>query len=1409
MPNRHYLKNELDALIKNDDTIFNFIQNSSLDGLWYWDLEHPEHEWMNAKFWKTLGYDPADMPHRADAWQDIINQDDLQVAIDNFNKHCADPNHPYDQIVRYQHKDGSTVWIRCRGLAIRDENGTPVRMLGAHIDVTALKEAELRAREDAKLYKTILENQSAYLIKLDLEGNYTYVNDFYCDDFGWPRDTLLGQSSLDGIIPEDHQTSLDAGLVCFANPSKRHKARLRKQLDDGRIKVSDWEFTALTDEDGQPSGLICIGVDVTEQVEAESALKASEAQFRFIAENTSDGILVFRNGRTTYASPAYTRILGYSLEEEKARTEEDIYALLHPEDRERIRTLIGNAISQQKRHFSYEYRALHKDGYYVWREDRATLLYGDDGLPVESLLMARDITERKQAEADLLRTTTLLNDAQRITNMGGWELDVTTGTTVWTDQVYAIHEVPLDTPTNKVDGISFYHPDDQPVITAAITQSIEQQVSFDVQCRFITATGKHRWVRASGYPLVEQQQVTRLIGTFQDITEQKLLEERIRKSEQQLYSTLASMDDLVFVIDSKGVFREAYSTHKENFYVPETVFLNQTYDTVLPPELVTKTREVLAKAQNSTDTETFAFDYQLEQDGTPRWYSAKATTRFDQGGHYDGVTVVTRDITDRKQAEVALQESEKRYRLLADNSQDLIALHNLDGTFVYASPAYEWLLGYSQEELFTSPPTTLLHPDDGVLGIAAHRAVLLGRPLSGLQYRLKKKDGTYIWVEANTSLLTDEVSGEKRLLASSRDITNRKQAEVALRESKAQLDLFFNQSLTGFFFMMLDEPIMWDDAEDKEGLLEYTFDHLRITKTNRAFADQYATTPDALIGNTPREMFAHDLGRGRIVWQQLFDEGHLHIETEERRADGNTVFIEGDYICLYDEQSRITGHFGVQLDVTSRKRAEDALQHTTTLLSEAQRIAEMGAWELDVATNDVTWTNQVYAIHEVPSSTPINKVDGISFFHPDYQPMINAAINQAIEQQTPYDVQCRFITAKGNHRWVRAVGHPVTENGQVVRLIGMFQDISKQKYAEQALAESEAKFRSFVENANDVIFTLSPEGNLLYTSPQWEDLKGIKGDDVIGASFVPLIHPEDVPAAYDAILQVVTNKQAFNDFIYRSKYLEDAWHWFSANGAPITDDAGNVTAILVTSRDITSNKAAEHAMQATLKQLEQALAHNTLLMKELHHRVKNNLAVVSSLLALQAYELTDGVAKDALQESRKRILAMSEIHELMYRHDSASSIAFDDYLASLVNRMERSFSRGQRQIHFSLDTSSFELGFDQAIPLGLILNELLTNATKYAFPEDYPDPHVNITINVDDGLTLVVADNGVGLTSDKALETSDSLGMTVIKSLTDQLSGHVSFHNRPHSNIGLQVTLHIPLTAPNHAQTSASEVSFL
>lgn len=139
-PTMNYLEKELRTLVKKDDSIFDFLQQSTLDGMWYWDLTNPEEEWMNDVFWNILGYDPDKMPHKTHAWMDIIHEEDLEIAKAKIDEHLQNPDKPFDQIIRYTHADGHTVWIRCRGMILRDEAGTPIRMLGAHTDITEVKQ---------------------------------------------------------------------------------------------------------------------------------------------------------------------------------------------------------------------------------------------------------------------------------------------------------------------------------------------------------------------------------------------------------------------------------------------------------------------------------------------------------------------------------------------------------------------------------------------------------------------------------------------------------------------------------------------------------------------------------------------------------------------------------------------------------------------------------------------------------------------------------------------------------------------------------------------------------------------------------------------------------------------------------------------------------------------------------------------------------------------------------------------------------------------------------------------------------------------------------------------------------------------------------------------------------------------
>ncbi len=158
----------------------------------------------------------------------------------------------------------------------------------------------------------------------------------------------------------------------------------------------------------------------------------------------------------------------------------------------------------------------------------------------------------------------------------------------------------------------------------------------------------------------------------------------------------------------------------------------------------------------------------------------------------------------------------------------------------------------------------------------------------------------------------------------------------------ATFDLWFDQCSDGLFFMMLDQPLTWSDQIDKDAALERIFQTQRITRLNQAMLDQYGATMDDMLGATPADFFAHDLEHGRDLWRRFFDEGHLHVVSNERRADGTLMWVEGDYTCLFDAQGRVTGHFGIQRDITRRKRNEELLELQQRL---GQQLAEASELE--------------------------------------------------------------------------------------------------------------------------------------------------------------------------------------------------------------------------------------------------------------------------------------------------------------------------------------------------------------------------------------------------------------------------------------------------------------------------------
>lgn len=264
-----------------------------------------------------------------------------------------------------------------------------------------------------------------------------------------------------------------------------------------------------------------------------------------------------------------------------------------------------------------------------------------------------------------------------------------------------------------------------------------------------------------------------------------------------------------------------------------------------------------------------------------------------------------------------------------------LTMRDTDGRLLRANAEFTRLFGYAVPEVLGVDVGRLLAgPGQEKDGGAAR--LLSSTSRVWRQAKRRRRDGSLVDVSHTGSAIL--VQGQQvALYEVYHDLTQQLRNEETISKQQQQLEMFFSQSLDGFFFMMLDEPIHWEQGKDNSALLDYAFLHHRITRINDAMLAQYGYTRDQMTGLTPSQLYAHDIAEGRANWARFFDAGRLHTVTRERKADGTPILIEGDYICLYDERGRITGHFGIQRDITERAAQEQALRESEEKFAKAFR----------------------------------------------------------------------------------------------------------------------------------------------------------------------------------------------------------------------------------------------------------------------------------------------------------------------------------------------------------------------------------------------------------------------------------------------------------------------------------------
>ncbi|MFZ6801053.1 PAS domain S-box protein [Undibacterium sp. Di24W] len=486
--------------------------------------------------------------------------------------------------------------------------------------------------------------------------------------------------------------------------------------------------------------------------------------------------------------------------------------------------------------------------------------------------------------------------------------------------------------------------------------------------------------------------------------------------------------------------------------------------------------------------------------------------------------------------------------------------------------------------------------------------------------------------------------------------------------------------------------------------------------------------------------------------------------------DGSEYQISDSAAPILDNKGMIVGVVLVFSDVTAQYQVQEDLQRTGEMLRQTGELAKVGGWQLDLLTKDLRWTPETFRIAEVtpPNEPPLE--DGINLFAPEAQPVITDALQQTMTTGEPYDLELPIITANGNHKWVRTQGFAVWHDEKIVKLRGTFQDISERYLADIKLREVEQRFRDLVESTDGIVWEADAKTFAFNSvSKNAERILGFPVSDWLVPGFwVSRVYEEDREYAVN-YCAACTGRLENHDFEYRFVARDGNLIWLR-DIVKVVAEEGKPKWLRGLMIDITAKKKEQDILRDTLRE-------KTSLLNEVHHRVKNNLQVITSLLRLESGRSNQENTKTVLNEMQGRIRSMALLHETLYRSGIFASADLAHYLKELATQAFRShINSNGGAVRLELDLHSVHVSMDQATPCGLIVNELISNSLKHAFSGELggvvklsllPQPETK-------SVCIMVSDDGIGLPSDFAQRRELSLGLQLVDDLVAQIGGVLS-----------------------------------
>jgi PAS domain S-box-containing protein len=704
--------------------------------------------------------------------------------------------------------------------------------------------------------------------------------------------------------------------------------------------------------------------------------------------------------------------------------------------------------------------------------------------------------------------------------------------------------------------------------------------------------------------------------------------------------------------------------------------------------------------------------------------------------------IATRKLTEveLRRTQKNLQKAEREKALLLDSTQEVFAYYDTELRIQWGNKAAGDSAGVPAQQLVGRHCYEIWHQGSEPCD-ECHllRALQTGQPQEAETVTPNDEwwflRGYPVFNEAN------EIIG---LIELAQNITERKQAEEKLRESEATLKSIFQIAPIGIGLL-------------KDRKVEYA---------NQAFFNMIGYAEEDVIGLSVRMLYASQeeferVGQEKIAAIKKIGLGI--VETQFQRKDGQIIDILLRS-CPVDPDNLSAGLVATAMDITARKQAEKALRESLQTSADIVQTIPAGLFIYQFEPPD-----QLFLLQGNPEAERLTGLHIKDWIGKEFNEIWPKAQEAGITETflKPMKTGQTFETEELYYEDQRLAGAFKIRAFRLPgdRLAVAFENITEHKQAEAALQAKTEELENFFNYSLDLLCIANTDGYFHRLNQEWEKVLGYRLEELVGQRFLDFVHPDDMEDTLAAVAELDSQKEILN-FTNRYRCQNGTYRWIEWRSIP----AGK--RIYAAARDITKRKQADEKIKASLKEKE-------VLLKEIHHRVKNNLTVISSLLEFQAEMIDDERVQDAFRTSQNRIYSMARIHEHLYRSDDLVWIDMAEYAQSLAEYLQQAY--GAYHFLLKVHTNDVVLEIDKAIPCGLIINELVSNALKHAFPPTCPSATIEeenikqicilLSPKNETQFVLTVSDNGAGLPTDFDWQNTPSLGLRLVNLLTQQIGG--------------------------------------